>query len=1186
MKKKVGRLFVVLILLFQFLPITELTLAATTETEPSQSQQTVSSESVSETVQRSNTSSSAAAKQSSLLETSTSSQISTSPSDTIANSTSESQSTKETMPSVAKQTDQALPKAPTPAITIDFENERLEGFDVDAMYSLKYGSNVIPISGTTGYQLVEVMLGQNVEIIQKGVAGSTEDSDAQMLSLPKRPVMDSSFIRSSDETSEGANDGTLGAYGANMEYRLKGTEEWKVLPHYTTGTGPLAPGEYEIRFKAVQSKSQFKSLPFIRVIKAGIDREKIPTITINYEKEILEGFDPAGTYEVKFDAKTQYTVSGETTFKITDGSDSTFNMFSKVWKITKKNTNDQKPDSVQQELTIKARQQLPDGWVTAKDETAKDQNDGKLIGVDQAYEYRKTGEKSWIKGSTNSTVEGLAPGTYEIRMFASNTGLVFVSNTITKTINPGKAREETPEIKVNYEKEQLEGFDDQASYVIRFNQDVVSVSGTTTFKIPDDMFQNRWWKVIKKGDGQATQDSNPQDLLIKSRPYLPESGITVKHETEKNKNDGKLINVGSDRQYRMLGDQDWLIGTTNGTVENLSPGTYEIQIAPSNDSQTFASSVVTKTIEAGLITEETPGIAIDYENELLTNLDPAATYELKGVETFPPHTETGESVTISPGSDTYQITDNMMGKRWFIIRKARSNEYNDSVEQSLYLDLRWTINAANFTAIKETQAGTKDGKLKNVFLNTQYRKKGDNNWLIGEQSGTVEGLEEAVYEIRYKADKDQRMFASKIVEVDLSNGLIQKIKPEIKIDYEREMLVNYLPNEQYKTASYVVDHWVNAPQPENLAVSITEEMFDTWTYVNIEAQAGVAVASEIQKFVIPARQTVDEKSVSVENESYAGAKDGRLTGILPNMEYRKTGASDWQKGTADGTITNLPAGTYEIRKASSNTEQKFASLPIKKEVKAGIPKAKTPELTVNYEGETLDGLDASAEYQITLDRKNYPVKGIKTYKIPPEMFGKDIRIVRVGDGKNSLTSDPQQLTVKARPVLDAKVVQVINESGKKKQDGQLKGVTADMEYRQVGEESWHQGTEKGVISNLAAGTYEIRYASSNDKQRFASESIAKVIKTDSEQAPVEPTPTPIPKPKSQSKSQPSAGKPTSKTPTGQLKKSVPAQKKTGKTYPRTLLKAGEKKVYGMMLAGILILTVVAIYWKKTKRDEV
>ena len=907
-------------------------------------------------------------------------------------------------------------------------------------------------------------------------------------------------------------------------------------------------------------------------INTDIEREETPEILINYEEELLEGFDSAAAYELRFGNKNKISVSNVVSYKITE------EMFGKVWKIVRLGNGHTTQESLAQDLTIGWRQQLPESLITVEDETEKDKNDGKLIGVDAKMQYRKQGETDWLQGALNGIVENLDPGAYEVRYAANHGGDKFASLPINKTINPGLEREETPTIRINYEMELLEDFDPEASYELRFDtNNIIFVSNIASYKITENMF-SKVWKIVRLGDRQTTQESKAQNLTIKDRQQLPENLIKVEGETEKNKNDGKLIGVGLEMQYRKQGETDWLQGASNDRVENLGPGTYEVRYAANQEGNKFASLPIEKTIKPGLEREEAPAFTIDYENEKFLKLDPAAIYELTEIPVFPLREKLNKPLVITPGQSTYQITEEMLGKKWRIVRKARSAEFMDSQAQDIYLDQRFNISAETFTAIKETRPGAGDGKLKNVFKNTQYREKGSPNWLDGETHGTVEHLPEAVYEIRYKGDTGQRMFASEIIEVDLANGLIQKIKPEIKIDYERELLYDYLLNEQYKTASYVIDHWIYAPQPKNLEVPITEEMFDTWTYINIEEQIGISVASDVQKFVIPKRQTLDGKTISVDHETYGGAKDGRLTGIFTTMEYRRTGSNKWLKGTTDGTIKNLSPGTYEIRQAGSNAEQKFASLPITREIKAGVPKAKTPQLSLNYEGETLDGLDVSATYQLTLDGKEYLVKGIKSYAIPPEMFGKDITIIQVGDGKDSLNSDPQKLMIKARPVIDTKVIQAINVSGQKKQDGQLKGITADMEYRISGTSAWHQGTKEGVISNLSAGTYEIRYSSSNEKQRFASASIEKIIGTRTESVPTGPS------------EKPSAGKPVPKQPAnktqntkvqaGQISKAVRVEKPSVKARPKSLLKAGDEPSYNMILVGIGLLAVLILYWKK------
>ena len=57
----------------------------------------------------------------------------------------------------------------------------------------------------------------------------------------------------------------------------------------------------------------------------------------------------------------------------------------------------------------------------ATDCTTADNNDGKLTGVTTAMEYKKSDVESWLPGSENGEITGLVPGTYYVRVKATDT---------------------------------------------------------------------------------------------------------------------------------------------------------------------------------------------------------------------------------------------------------------------------------------------------------------------------------------------------------------------------------------------------------------------------------------------------------------------------------------------------------------------------------------------------------------------------------------------------------------------------------------------------------------------------------------------------------------------------------------------------------------------------------------------
>ena len=74
-------------------------------------------------------------------------------------------------------------------------------------------------------------------------------------------------------------------------------------------------------------------------------------------------------------------------------------------------------------LTAPTQKTTPDAPTTAAttDCTTADNNDGKLTGVTTAMEYKKSDVESWLPGSENGEIAGLVPGTYYVRVKATDT---------------------------------------------------------------------------------------------------------------------------------------------------------------------------------------------------------------------------------------------------------------------------------------------------------------------------------------------------------------------------------------------------------------------------------------------------------------------------------------------------------------------------------------------------------------------------------------------------------------------------------------------------------------------------------------------------------------------------------------------------------------------------------------------
>ena len=638
------------------------------------------------------------------------------------------------------------------------------------------------------------------------------------------------------------------------------------------------------------------------------------------------------------------------------------------------------------------------------------------------------------------------------------------------------AKEPTPTITIDVVNEQLLGFDSKGKYEVRFGDRVVSVSDQTTFPITNDMM-SKIWSIKRLGSQGITEDSEPQKLKIPGRAQLPDDWVTAVDETVKGANDGKLKGVNQTYEYR-TGSGAWVKGTPGGTIENLAPNTYEIRIA---DGERFASPSIFKTIRAGLPKHPTPAITIDYEKELLQAFDENETYEIRFDE---------NNIKTLTGQSEMKISEDMFSKVWWIVQIGDGQSIQNSDSQQLTITYRRTITEFSFNASPESEKGKNDGEIAGVSAEMEYRLKGNETWTLGPSNRVLKGLAPGDYEIRYKANNQTKTFASKIIVMTVEAGLPREEKPTIKIDYEAEELTGFDSTSKYEVNFGNDKRTVDG----ETSFKITDDMMSKgWNIIKLGDGTNTQ-NSEAQQLTIKARRALYENMVNAYDESAKDKQDGRLEGVNLSMEYRKAGDTTWLKGTSNGKITDLAPGEYEIRYFASNKNEAFASVIIKKTIKAGLPREEKPTIKIDYEAEELSGFDSTSKYEVNFGNDKRTVDGQTSFKITDDMMSKVWNIIKLGDGTNTQNSEAQQLIIKARRALYETMVNAYDESTKDKQDGRLEGVNLSMEYRKAGDTTWLKGTSNGKITDLAPGEYEIRYFASNKNEAFASVIIKKTIK--------------------------------------------------------------------------------------------
>ena len=144
-------------------------------------------------------------------------------------------------------------------------------------------------------------------------------------------------------------------------------------------------------------------------------------------------------------------------------------------------------------------------------------------------------------------------------------------------------------------------------------------------------------------------------------------------------------------------------------------------------------------------------------------------------------------------------------------------------------------------------------------------------------------------------------------------------------------------------------------------------------------------------------------------------------------------------------------------------------------------KEKTPTATFSYYNETLNGLMSGRTYAVSgtgVTTTSFTTEaGKSTYPLAEDWLGKEITLVLKNDTYTQCDSNPQTITLPARPDaptgLGTVGVTAVGDS-----DGKITGVNSYMEYRKAGVTSWNT-VSGSSINGLAEGTYEVRLKSTS-----------------------------------------------------------------------------------------------------------
>jgi hypothetical protein len=207
-----------------------------------------------------------------------------------------------------------LPRAATPTIIIDYEEELLKTFDSDETYTIAVDDSEISdvnIENITSYKIPDAWMKNTgiISIVNDGDEENTWVSLAQELTIKERQAAPSDdTVTAVKETVQGDKDGKITGVTDTMEYQVKGEDEtwpdtWtpvKDNEKFSDGalTG-LEPGTYRVRVKAVPNTAtgeeadngQFAGVALEVTVDEGDEPARILTVGIPTFEQVIVGYE-------------------------------------------------------------------------------------------------------------------------------------------------------------------------------------------------------------------------------------------------------------------------------------------------------------------------------------------------------------------------------------------------------------------------------------------------------------------------------------------------------------------------------------------------------------------------------------------------------------------------------------------------------------------------------------------------------------------------------------------------------------------------------------------------------------------------------------------------------------------------------------------------------------------------------
>ena len=660
------------------------------------------------------------------------------------------------------------------------------------------------------------------------------------------------------------------------------------------------------------------------------------------------------------------------------------------------------------------------------------------------YENKVTSLWNWIIGKKSLIIH--------VRVTDEGSGVTQITYTMTprdSVGNPdtGSAVTDTADVK-------------NGEAQIKFNADF---KGTITISCTDAAGNTADSVTIGASGGVIVEDNAPVITADGKKDYYDTAEdihVTVKDDT------GSVISAGIDTVTYQVGEDgtEKTVTIDKSTLQaaeevaftipasEIPTGITEIKITATDNAGNTRTEKITVKVKGP---EKQPAAKIDYREEELTGLVPGGQYKIDGTE------------ITADAEGHIEIKEEWLGTTLSIVKKGNGSETSDSTAQSLPIPARPAAPNA-----PELNSRTEQEIVLKTISGAQFRIE-NGGW---QDSTNFAGLtEKTEYSFKAYYPATDTSFASpESSEAQIATMPYPPAKEKLVIDYTGETM----------TLTDGIEAFTDANCTTPVTAGSAEDYMGTTVYIRYPAE-GIIPASKTTAVQIPARPGTP--TPAGKDASYPGAADGAITGLTAGVTYMVSsdGGRTWETKTADtsGGITGLKAGTYEVYVAagSANFRSETADVTIGEKP---ATKQATPNIQIDYENRTLTGFLPDGEY--TINGEKVTVKPDGTMEIKAGWFDSILSIIRKGNGKDKLDSDPQSLSIPEIPAKPTPTGVDVETAGG---TGKLTGLTAGTTYEVStdGGRTWETKTAdgNGEITGLAPGSYTVRVKAGTSN--FASE---------------------------------------------------------------------------------------------------